>query len=199
MTDVRENSIAQSRPTTGHEQLLERAVERSLILKRVMRRAVQELRGGLAASEESCPIAPGQHARGGTPGFGEAQFHVLDVLDTAGSLPVGEIADHCHVAVPTISKMLNHLEEHGWIERHVDRANRRVVHVVLTDAGRAAKAQMEWRMKAALARVFSPLTDAQLADVIVAFGHLARLVDDEASTAETRPAGAGRPAPSEKQ
>jgi DNA-binding MarR family transcriptional regulator len=152
-----------------------------MIVKQVMRAASLELRGTMAipphSGEAGCSLPVG----GITPAFGEAQFRLLDVLVSAGgSLPVSDIADRCHVAVPTISKMLNHLEANGMIERQVDRSNRRIVHVVLTDAGRAAKARMEEWFRAALQRVFSPLTDNQLSDVIVAFDHLAGLVDDAA-------------------
>jgi DNA-binding MarR family transcriptional regulator len=108
--------------------------------------------------------------------FAEAQYQVLYNLAQAGPLGVGEIAGRCHVAVPTISRMLKHLEDNGLVERHVDRANRRFVRVFLTEAGRAAEAQYEERAKAAFRYVLSPLTEEQLADVLVALGHLERLV-----------------------
>ena len=146
-----------------------------MVMARVMRLAVQEIRGNSpipTATDDPEPlIGPGSE-----PGFAEAQFHVLYALAHAGSLPVGEIAERCHVAVPTISRMLKHLEENGLIERHVDPANRRFVRVVLTAAGRATEAQFEQRARTALHHVFSPLTAGQLQDLIVAFGHLESLV-----------------------
>jgi DNA-binding MarR family transcriptional regulator len=147
-----------------------------MVMARVMRLAVQEIRGTFTIPPVTEPAESGQSGSSSEPGFAEAQFHVLYALSQAGSLPVGEIAERCHVAVPTISRMLKHLEENGLIERHVDRTNRRFVRVVLTEAGRAAESQLEQRAKAALHHVLSPLTDTQLQDLIVAFGHLEGLV-----------------------
>ncbi|HEX5416214.1 MAG TPA: MarR family transcriptional regulator [Chloroflexota bacterium] len=162
-------------PVDEREELLHRAVKRSTVLGQVMRRAIQHVRGELA---EGFPTAgePGKVGLDSRPEVGQAQFFVLHVLSHAGPLPVGEIAERCHVAVPTVSRMLNHLEEHGLIERHIDTANRRVVRVVLTAAGRAAEAEMTRRFEAALESVLSPLSDGELADLITAFGHLERLV-----------------------
>lgn len=157
------------------EELLRRAVKRSTVLGQLMRRAVQHLRSELA---EEC-AAPGESSKTGLdtrPEVGQAQFFVLHVLAEAGALPVGEIAERCHVSAPTVSRMLNHLEASGLIERHVDPANRRVVRVVVTEAGRAAEAEMTHRFEAALESVLSPLTERELADLITAFGHLERLV-----------------------
>jgi DNA-binding MarR family transcriptional regulator len=176
MTDLGEASASRPQPTTDHDEFLQQAVERSLILGRVMRLAVQEMRGTLMSPIESNQVACPQPTRRGASGFAEAQYHVLFVLAQVSSRTVGEIADRCHVSVPTISKILNHLEEQGLIERHIDRSNRRVIRVVLTEAGRAAEAQLEQRVKTALEHVFQPLTAAQLADLIVAFGHLEHLV-----------------------
>ena len=163
--------------TDERDELLHRAVKQSTVLGQVMRRALQHVRGELGEGS----LAPGDPAKTGhdtRSEIGQAQFFVLHVLGEAGPLPVGEIAERCHVAVPTVSRMLNHLEANGLIERHVDPANRRVVRVVLTEAGRAAEAEMTRRFEAALERVLSPLTEAELADLITAFGHLERLVAD---------------------
>lgn len=164
-------------PADERKELLRRAVKRSTVLGQLMRRAVQHLRSELV---EEC-VPPGESSKTGLdsrPEVGQAQFFVLHVLAEAGPLPVGEIAERCHVSVPTVSRMLNHLEANGLIERHVDTANRRVVRVTVTEAGRAAEAEMTRRFETALERVLSPLTEGELADLITAFGHLERLVAD---------------------
>ena len=161
-------------PADEREELLRRAVKRSTVLGQLMRRTVQHLRSEL--TEESTPGEPRKTALDARPEVGQAQFFVLHVLAEAGALPVGEIAERCHVSAPTVSRMLNHLEASGLIERHVDPANRRVVRVEVTKAGRAAEAEMTRRFEAALESVLSPLTERELADLITAFGHLERLV-----------------------
>jgi len=180
MTTATEGAAPRA-PAADREDLLRLAVRRSLVLGQVMRRAVQQLRSELAAGSPAAE-EPGRAEQDTRPEIGQAQFFVLHVLARAGSLAVGEIAERCHVSVPTISRMLNHLETNGLIERHIDPANRRVIRVVVTEAGRAAEADMTRRFEAALESVLSPLTDTELADLITAFGHLERLVADAEST-----------------
>jgi DNA-binding MarR family transcriptional regulator len=180
MTNKTEGAI-QNMPTTDREELLRLAARRSMVFRDVMRHAVQQLRGELAAS-----CVPAEDAVGADQGFrptiSESQFRVLRCLVVDGPLTVSRIAESCRVSVPAISRMLNHLETNGLIKRHVDPANRRVIRVVATDAGRAARDEMIQRFGVALEGVLSPLTDAELADLITAFGHLERLV------AEAQPA-----------
>jgi DNA-binding MarR family transcriptional regulator len=170
-------SINQNVSTADQEDLLRLAAQRSLILGEVMRRAVQQLRSTFSAA---CPSA--EHSAGTEQeirrAIGESQFYVLHFLVKDGPLAVSEIAAACRVSVPAVSRMLKHLETNGLIERHVDSANHRVTRVVVTDTGRSAEAEMTRRFEAALESVLSPLTHAELADLITAFGHLERLVVD---------------------
>ncbi len=174
-------ATAQKTSAVDREQLLRRAVKRSLVLRQVMRRALQQVRSELAEANSSSgePVEDGRDSRAEV---GQAQFFVLHVLSEAGPLAVGEIAERCHVSGPTVSRMLNHLETNGLIERHIDPANRRVIRVVATESGRAAEAEMTRRFEAALEGVLNPLTDAELGDLITAFGHLKRLMAGAEST-----------------
>jgi DNA-binding MarR family transcriptional regulator len=172
----------------NREELLRWAVERSFVLGQVMRRALRQVRSEPAAGTPSDePIRPGRD-RGVE--VGQAQFFVLHVLSEAGPLAVGDIAERCHVSGPTISRMLNLLEANGLIARRIDPANRRVIRVDVTEAGRAAEAEMTRRFEAALQNVLSPLTDDELADLITAFGHLERLVADDGDGARSSPRSA---------
>lgn len=174
--------VTASRPVTSErEALLHRAVQSSKVLGQVMRRATQQIRGELLTDPSSAG-EPNRGEQDTRPEIGHSQFFVLHILAQAGNLSVGEIAERSHVAVPTISRMLNQLEEKGLIERRIDATNRRSIRVALTEAGRVAQAQMTRRMEAALEQVLSPLTDAELTDLITAFGHLERLVAQEEAT-----------------
>lgn len=179
MRRVTEGMEHAAQPHSDHTRLLEETIERFVVLRHVMRLTVQQCRANLARSSAT-ELGAISATPEGLPAIGEAQFHVLHVLTESPNLTVGEIADRCHVTAPTISKMLNHLEASRLIERHLDPSNRRVVHVVLTDTGRTLYEAMEGVFKEALARVLDPLTDQELRDVIVAFGHFERLVDRDA-------------------
>ena len=166
------------------EELLRLAARRSMIFRDVVRHAVQELHSTLAAD-----CATGERAtaakRRSRSAFGESQFRILRSLVEDGSLTVSQVAEACRVSVPAVSRMLNHLEAKGLIERRVDSANRRIVRVVLTEAGRDAEAEMVHRFVTSLESVLSPLTSAELADLITAFGHLERLMIPIESTPQT--------------
>lgn len=167
------------------EELLRWAVKRSFVLGQVMRRAFQQVRSELVVGNPSDESSRNGRERGVE--VGQAQFFVLHVLSEAGSLAVGDIAERCHVSGPTISRMLNQLEANGRIERRIDPANRRVIRVDLTEAGRAAEAEMTRRFEVALQHVLSPLTDDELADLVTAFGHLERLVADDGDGSRSSP------------
>lgn len=180
MIGIAEGTARRASPA-DREELLRQAVQRSVILRQLMRRTVQQLRAEAAADCAAREQLGGAQEESATD-LGPAQFYVLHVLVHFGPLAVGQIAERCHVSRPAISRMLRHLEADGLIERHIDPANRRVTRVAVTDAGRAAQDEMIGRFEAALGRVLSPLTDAELADLITAFGHLERLVACDGST-----------------
>ncbi len=177
---------ARRAPALDREELVRLAAKRSLIMGEVMRRAVQQVRNESAVDKPSDEPIPTRRESGVE--VGQAQFFVLHVLSRAASLAVGDIAERCHVSGPTISRMLNHLEANGLIERRIDPANRRVIRVDVTDAGRAAEAGMTRRFEVALQHVLSPLTDEELVDLITALGHLERLgADDGDGSREAAP------------
>jgi DNA-binding MarR family transcriptional regulator len=169
----------------NREELVRLAAKRSLVMGEVMRRALQEVRNESAVDKPSDEPIPTRHESGVE--VGQGQFFVLHLLSRAGSLAVGDIAEGCHVSGPTISRMLNQLEANGLIERHIDLANRRVIRVAVTEAGRAAKAEMNGRLEVALQHVLSPLTGEELADLITAFGHLERRIADDGDGSRTSP------------
>jgi DNA-binding MarR family transcriptional regulator len=51
-------------------------------------------------------------------------------------IKVSEISNLLRVAPPTITQMLNNLENGGYVERTMDKTDRRAVRVSLTDKGR---------------------------------------------------------------
>jgi DNA-binding MarR family transcriptional regulator len=170
----------ETEPVSGAEraELLRLAARRSMVFRDIVRHAVQDLRSTIA---DECPEAEqstGDERKSRTA-FGESRFRILSCLVEDGPRTVSQIAESCRVSVPAISRMLNHLEENGLVERRVDTANRRVIRVYATDAGRAARASMIQRFGIAIERVLSPLSNTELTDLVTAFGHLERLMLDE--------------------
>ena len=144
------------------EKLLHQAIQQMIVLRDVMRLVGKQLRYESLLPEKER--------------LGEGQIRVLHALCEDGTMTVGSLAELCHVADPTISKILRSLEHGGWVSRQTDPNNRRVVWVGVTPAGQQVYERIKAHFEAGLASVLSPLTEEQLQDLIVAFGHLESLV-----------------------
>jgi DNA-binding MarR family transcriptional regulator len=146
--------------TRTHQQLLNAAAQQFLRSGRVMRRILSQARTATGAEELV---------------LSDAQLHVLKMLSEEQLLAPRDLAAHCAVSDPAMSKILNTLQAQELVTRRTDPANRRSVQVAITPAGqqelqRAVQARLGY-----LAGALDPLTDAQLHDLITALGHLANL------------------------
>lgn len=70
-------------------------------------------------------------------GFSFPRVGLLRVVGCDDGISQRDLADEMHLARPTITTMLNGLEEEGYVERRADAADRRLTRVYLTDKGRA--------------------------------------------------------------
>jgi len=61
----------------------------------------------------------------------------LAAISVHGPLTLGELADHERVSPPTITKLVNKLEEQGLVERITDPSDRRVCRVECSAPGQA--------------------------------------------------------------
>lgn len=68
------------------------------------------------------------------------QYLVMLVLWEADSRPINDIAGRLQLSPHALSPMLNRLEKAGFVERHVDSDDGRVVNVSLTAEGRELEA-----------------------------------------------------------
>ena len=87
-----------------------------------------------------------------------SQYHLLEPLIDGERLATCELALAAGVSAPTATRMLTGLERDGLVERVPCDADRRVVHVVLTDDGRARV------LAAARPRRGAPSRDLRLAE-----------------------------------
>lgn len=65
------------------------------------------------------------------------QLHILDVIHTLDHPTATQLADAFRVTRPTITAMINRLEEHGFIERVRSAADGRSYTIELTERGRS--------------------------------------------------------------
>lgn len=90
------------------------------------------------------------------------QMHVLMLLHQSGPLTVGQLAEILAVSMPSVSSMLDRLEEHSLVERRRDESDRRLVHVQLTDRGRAGAEEAAGFRRGAIERVLQQFSNSEL-------------------------------------
>ena len=93
----------------------------------------------------------------------------LATIERNGPITLGDLADVEHIAPPTVTKMVNSLDERGLIVRTVDPGDRRVTRVSISPAGAALlaadrKRRTEWL--AGQVRGLSPADRDRLAAAI---------------------------------
>jgi len=154
------------------DELVRQVARRLTLVQRLVRLAAKQIMAEHGVSPEVMRIGAGQ-------------YHALHELAKADRLMAGELAGRCHVSEPTVSKMLKSLEASGLVERQTDPANRRVVWVRLTPAGRTMRDELMAHFEGALAQVLAKLDDAQLTDLLVGLGHLEHVVGDPDTEADS--------------
>jgi DNA-binding MarR family transcriptional regulator len=147
-----------------HEKLLQEASQSFRVLQRLMKHVKHQLAADL----------PREQAR-----MGEGQYRAMHFLCDEGRLTAGELAGRANVAEPTMSRIVKSLESSGFVERHTDPGNRRLVWVELTPKGRAMHEEMVQHFGRGIARVLRPLNNAQLRDIVNALHHLDGLIGVE--------------------
>jgi MarR family transcriptional regulator, organic hydroperoxide resistance regulator len=87
-----------------------------------------------------------------------SQYHLLEPLLDDERLATCELALAAGVSAPTATRMLSGLEREGVVERVPCEADRRVVHVVLTEDGRERVLAKRARGDARRAVIFASLS-----------------------------------------
>ena len=111
-----------------------------------------------------------------TEGLAPTLSAALATIVRDGPLTLGELALREHVAPPSITKAVEKLVAAGLATRAPDEADRRVVRVTATAAGRRRVAQNRSRRTAWLAGRLADLSPADLAKLDAATDVLERLI-----------------------
>jgi DNA-binding MarR family transcriptional regulator len=72
--------------------------------------------------------------RRSSPVQNPSQFHLLRRLRD-GAASMHELAESAKVRMPTVSRTVDAMCEHGWVTRERDSADKRLVHVTITPEG----------------------------------------------------------------
>ena len=101
--------------------------------------------------------------RQGDTGLSPSQLSALTSVERHGPMTLGLLADHERVAPPSITKVVDKLEERGLVARAPDAADRRVTRVATTPAGAALLADVRQRKDLWLAERLAQLDADQRA------------------------------------
>ena len=116
---------------------------------------------------------------------------ILSMIAVSDGLCQRELVKETHLRPPTVSVILQKMEEAGMVERRSDPDDRRIIRVYLTDYGRETDARMIARIRKNDARALSGLSEEEI-DVLMRL--LARIRDnllpDEEEAAEEEEAKA---------
>jgi DNA-binding MarR family transcriptional regulator len=83
--------------------------------------------------------------RQGDTGLSPSQLSALTSVERHGPMTLGHLADHERVAPPSVTKVVDKLEERGLVVRVPDALDRRVTRVSITPAGEALLADVRAR------------------------------------------------------
>src|SRR6516165_10494609 len=100
-------------------------------------------------------------------GLTPSQYNVLRILRGEGQpLPILEIANRTIAVVPGITGVIDRLEQAGFVARARCEKDRRVIHVSLTDNGRAALAGLDEPLLTLHRELLGHLTQTELKELI---------------------------------
>ena len=101
-------------------------------------------------------------------GYAPALLTALAVVDREGPLTLGELAAQEQVSPPTITKVVDTLERHGFVERIRDEHDRRVWRVKATTRGKRQLERSRTRRTEWLANQLRGVTDDDLERIVAA-------------------------------
>lgn len=104
-------------------------------------------------------------------GLTQTQYNVLRILRGAGTdgLPSGEVAERMITREPDITRLLDRMEDRGWVRRLRDTQDRRIVLAWITAAGRTLVDSLDGAVTQVHRACLGHLTEeglAQLSDLL---------------------------------
>jgi DNA-binding MarR family transcriptional regulator len=105
------------------------------------------------------------------------QIRFLHVLNRAGAMSIGHVAEQLGVTLTTASQFVDRLERHGYVERVHRDDDRRVVECRLTERGAAVTAAMRGMQREVLGALLGNLKPREL----LVFERLYRLMLERAA------------------
>ncbi len=97
------------------------------------------------------------------------QPKVLDYLQYHDGANQKDMAAGCHIEAPSLTSILNRMEEKGLIERRMLNGNRRSLHIFLTEKGRTYQRMVEQAFCSLEEEVFEGISEAERTSFMAVF------------------------------
>lgn len=107
------------------------------------------------------------------------QVLILQALNDVGESTAGELARQVSLGQATLTGILDRLEKRGWLERSRTAADKRVVLVRLTEAGRSALEKAPSPLQGRFMEAFVQLPDWEQSQILASLQKLAALMETE--------------------
>jgi len=110
-------------------------------------------------------------------GLSPSQVSALATLDNHGAMPMGRLSRHEAVSAPTMTRIVDRLEEQALVARSIDPDDARSTVVTLTPPGRRALVRVRKERTAYLAQRLDTFDDAEVAALVAALPALRKLAE----------------------
>jgi DNA-binding MarR family transcriptional regulator len=115
-------------------------------------------------------------------GLNPTDYKAMSLLERAGPLSAGEIAERTGLATASVTALVDRLERRGFVRRVRDAGDRRRVIVAASPEGVAKAAAYFESPRRSLGRLFAPYTDDELRVVLDFLARSTERLRDETAT-----------------
>jgi len=115
-------------------------------------------------------------------GVTPTRLTALATLEKSGPMRGSDLADRLSITAASVSRLVEALEEGGWVDREPDPEDRRAQLLSISGAGRETLRRMRVEGTGELAEAIRALPDAERTQLAAALPVLVRLSDDLVSS-----------------
>lgn len=114
-----------------------------------------------------------------TAGLTAPQLLVLQAIQNLGAVAISRLSSEVSLSQATVTTIIDRLEKRGFVARQRSQQDKRVVHALLTDAGREALSHAPTPLQEAFSVRFEQLKDWEQSQILSALQRVAAMMDAE--------------------
>lgn len=116
------------------------------------------------------------------PNINQAEFFTMSMImdkEENGKITISELATKAHVLPPAMSRTLRGLENKGYVERNVNKQDRRNTYVELTEQGKKITLQTRTSMCEFGRAVMEQVDEDEIRRLVTYLNHIYEIADQE--------------------